>query len=443
MTNTPSHLLVLEPDPRGHTCEWIGHLLAATAATPSAPALTLVVASNLAAMLSDTVARVRTDRIRILPLTPREQELCTHRRLAVSGFARWWVMRRYLERTGASHGLFLEFDHLSLPLGLGLRTGRKVSGILFRPSVHYRMFGSARPSAKERLRDWRKAVLYRLMLMNPALDSVLSLDPYFPDFAQRHYRNGTKVTALPDPAFPVPGQPTADDLRFIPAIPKTRNVFVLFGELTERKGVLPLLDALAMLSADIAERTAVIIAGRVDPDIRPAVHRAMDRLDSTNPRVRLHLEDRRLSERELVALVDRSDVVLAPYQRFVGSSGILIWAARMQRPVICQDYGLLGHLVRLYALGLTTDATNPTALSEAISEAVRSGPATLADPAWMAGFIGPRTPERFASTILGRVSTGAGRTAVPARTPNGHKRTRHGHTPFAKKFSSIGFLLRR
>src|SRR3546814_9557044 len=128
--------------------------------------------------------------------------MCTHRRLAVSGFARWWTMRRQLAASGARHGLFLEFDHLSLPLALRLPLGpgRTVSGILFRPSVHYDRVGTA--TVAERLRDLRKAGLYRSMLRHPAVRQVHTLDDGFPGFARSRYRGGDKVTALVDPAFP-------------------------------------------------------------------------------------------------------------------------------------------------------------------------------------------------------------------------------------------------
>lgn len=443
MTKARSQLLIFEPDPRGHTREWIGHLIAAAEAAAEGPGLILAVASELAMGLADAAARTQPGHVRIVALTPKEQALCTHRRLVISGFARWWFMRRYLRKTGADRGLFLEFDHLTLPLALGLGTGRKVSGVLFRPSVHYTLFRSARAGLKERVRDWRKAVLYRLMLLNPALDRVFSLDPYFPAFARRHYWKGKKVFSLPDPAFPSPGPAKAEDLRFLPPVPTGRKLFVLFGELTERKGVIPLLEALVLLPPETAGQTAVAVAGRVDPDLRPALHRGMDRLASANPSVWFHLEDRRLTEGEIVALLDRGDVVLAPYQRFVGSSGVLIWAAHMQRPVICQEYGLLGHLVRLYALGLTTDTSAPAALSSSISEAIRKGPDTLADPAWMAGFVGPRMPEHFAATLLNCPREHVGAQPDSPMSPNGHNPVRLGHTPGAEKSPKIGFLLRR
>ncbi len=394
------HLLVFEPDPRGHSCEWIEHLLAAAPNCPERPILSLVVAADLAHMLEDAVARAPAGQARVHSLTPREQALCTHHRLAISAFVRWWLMRRYLRRTGASAGMFLQFDHLSLPLGLGLRTGRPVSGVLFRPSVHYGTFGAVRPSARERLRDGRKEVLYRLMLANPSLRTVLSLDPYFPEFAWQRYRHGEKVLALPDPAFPAPAGVSVGEPAFMAGLPEGRSVFVLFGELTARKGVLPLIEALAMLPADAAGRIAVIVAGRLDTALRPAAQQAAAALASARADIWFHLEDRRLGVDELAQLVSRSDVILAPYQRFVGSSGILMWAARTQHPVICQDYGLLGHLTRRHALGLTVDTTDAGALSGAIALTARRGPAALGDPARMAAFAASHTAEHFALTLL-------------------------------------------
>lgn len=408
------HLLVFEPDPRGHSCEWIEHLLAAAPTCPERPILSLVVAADLARLLGNAVAQAPANQVHILALTAREQALCTHHRLAVSAFVRWWLMRRYLRRTGASAGMFLQFDHLSLPLGLGLRTGKPVSGVLFRPSVHYGTFGHARPTTRERLRDRRKEGLYRLMLANPSLRAVLSLDPCFPEFARQRYRNGEKVLPLLDPAFPAPAGDTAEEPAFMAGIPKERLLFVLFGELTARKGVLPLIEALAMLPADAAGRIAVIVAGRLDAALRPAVQQAVAGLTLSRSDIWFRLEDRRLGADELARLVGRGDVILAPYQRFVGSSGILMWAARTQRPVICQDYGLLGHLTRRHALGLTADTTDAGALAGAIALAARRGPAALGDPARMAAFAASHTAEHFALTLL----RGALRDPDPAMAPS-------------------------
>jgi glycosyltransferase involved in cell wall biosynthesis len=114
----------------------------------------------------------------------------------------------------------------------------------------------------------------------------------------------------------------------------------------------------------------------------------------------VHLEDRRLAIEEIAGLVERADVVLAPYKRFVGSSGVVLWAARAGRPLLTQDFGLVGRLVREHRLGLTADTSAPPALAAAIERMVHEGPVTFLDRAAAQSFIADRTPENFAASVF-------------------------------------------
>jgi glycosyltransferase involved in cell wall biosynthesis len=403
MPNVPPHLLIFEPDPRGHTLEWVEHIQGTAAAHSRSPKISFVVAPALAKALVDRAVRSNqvAAQINVLPLTDREQKLCHHRLLAVSGFARWWIARRYLRRTGANRILFLALDHLSLPLGLGLRmAGSEITGILFRPSVHYRTFGTYRPGFKERLRDVRKNALYRGMLNNRDVHTVFSLDPYFPAYAASRYRSGHKVVALGDPAHPAP-QPTISERRLATTMPNGRKAFVLFGEITERKGILPLLAALPLLPPHVAQQTAVTIAGRIDPGLQRQVDDALAQVRHAQPSLWLHVENRRLADGEVTALVQRSDFVLAPYQRFVGSSGVLLWAAQLGKPVISQDYGLVGQLTREHGLGLAIDTSDPRTLAHAIVIAVERGATAYGDTTRMRAFTAAQRPDEFATSLLG------------------------------------------
>ncbi len=336
----------------------------------------------------------------MIALSPLERRLCTLRSLSLAAFARWWTMRRHLSRSGAEHGFFLMLDLLSLPLAFGLGAGgrRRLSGILFRPSVHYGAIGPYSPSRGERLRDGRKDLLYRLMLRNRALERVLSLDPFFPAHARAHYAHGDKVVALPDPANP-PGD-IAPAAAPAPFAPDGRIGFLLFGYLTERKGPLAVLDALLLLPKDIAGRVAVRFAGRVDPDLRERIAARQRELAQRHPDLWLRIDDRRLEPAELAQLVRQSDVVLAPYQRFVGSSGVLLWAAVSGRPVLAQEFGLVGKLTRDHHLGLSVDASDPSHIAREIARMVECGPATFFDRPAAASFAASQTPRHFASGVL-------------------------------------------
>ena len=192
---TSFDLLVLEPAERGHGLEWLRHLAAYARHGRRRPRLAFVVSRSIADRLRACCPT--THGSRVIALSPREARFCTHRSLIVSGLARWWVMRRYLRAVGARQGLFLEFDHLSLPLALGLSFGasRTVAGILFRPSVHYPATGKA--TRAERLRDCRKSLLYHLLLRRRAVRRVHVLDDAFPLYAATHYDGGGKVSYCP------------------------------------------------------------------------------------------------------------------------------------------------------------------------------------------------------------------------------------------------------
>ncbi|HEX9837650.1 MAG TPA: glycosyltransferase, partial [Alphaproteobacteria bacterium] len=363
------------------------------AASGDSVEVTFALAPGLAESLSAATAKRN---VRFVALAPREQAMCLHRVLVVSAFARWRIMRRYMKRVRATHGFFLSIDHLSLPLALRLSAGRgRVSGLLFRPSVHYGGFESRPARFRERLRDWRKDLLYRGMLRNPALDCVLTLDPYFPDFARRRYRGGDKVAFVPDPV-----SPAATARRSAGAPGPRRARLLLFGEITARKGVLTLLDALARLPAGIAQSLRIDIAGRQDPAIRNDIARAAGAALRGRPELRLRIEDRRLPDAELAARVGDSDVILAPYQRFVGSSGVLVWAAATGVPVICQDYGLLGRLVQDHALGIAVDTSDSAALAGAIERVLRYGPDRLFDCRRAAAFARGCAAQRFGEAVL-------------------------------------------
>jgi hypothetical protein len=92
--------------------------------------------------------------------------------------------------------------------------------------------------------------------------------------------------------------------------------------------------------------------------------------------------------------------VLAPYQRFVGSSGVLLWAARAGRPVLAQEFGLIGRLTRDYRLGVVADSSDPAKLAAQFEHMVEIGPQRFIDLPSANRFVSSRTPHRFASMIL-------------------------------------------
>jgi len=413
----PRHILIFEPDARGHAEEWLLHIARLLGEGKSSRRVTMLVARALARRLSHEAEKLAPGTLEILALSERECRLCMSSGVMLGSFARWWIVRHYLAKTRADEAFFLCVDTLSLPFALGLGMGGKpASGVLFRPSVHYAAMNKTDPTSKEKIRDLRKDLLYPQMLRNPAVNVIHSLDPYFPAYAQERYVHGAKVVPLADPASEA-FETSADRADLKPRGPAGRTRFLLFGELTERKGIIQVLQACARLSPEIARRTIVVLAGRVDPPLKKLVQDLLWKARKDRPELWIELEDRRLTLDELAESILSCDMILAPYQRFVGSSGVLIWAARAGRPVITQAYGLLGRQAHDHKLGLAVDTTSPDILADAMTLAVEKGPRTLFDEHAARRFASRREGLRFAARVLG-LPQWDGLTTSRERVPN-------------------------
>jgi glycosyltransferase involved in cell wall biosynthesis len=91
---------------------------------------------------------------------------------------------------------------------------------------------------------------------------------------------------------------------------------------------------------------------------------------------------------------------LAPYQRHVGMSGILLLAAAAGKPVLSSDYGLMGELVRRYGLGITVDSTVPSEIAKGLMRCLTEPATVLVDLDRMESFAEQHSAERYAKTIF-------------------------------------------
>ena len=98
-----------------------------------------------------------------------------------------------------------------------------------------------------------------------------------------------------------------------------------------------------------------------------------------------------------------SDVVLAPYQKHVGMSGILLQAAAAQKPVLSSNYGLMGEMVRRYQLGLAVDTTQPTEIAAAITLLLKEPASNFYSVEKTRQLVEQNTIEKFAAAIFSAV----------------------------------------
>jgi glycosyltransferase involved in cell wall biosynthesis len=290
-------------------------------------------------------------------------------------------------------------DHAQLALASGLRFPFpvRISGILFHPTLHYRSHESFSP--RSYLQGLRKRLILRAIARNPHLDTVFTLD----STAVPSLRSiGLDAVALPDPVVQDHlGGRTPRQMREHFAMEPGRRVLLLFGSLTARKGVLQTLEALTLLETAEARRIALLMAGPLESAMRPSVEALVAKARSRGIQVIQH--DAYIQNEAVQSFVEAADLVLAPYQRHFGSSAVLIRAALAGRPVLSQEFGLMGANVRAHGLGQAVDTARPPAIASAVSGFLKD-PALGFDTEVARKYAHANTPELFCRTIINRLA---------------------------------------
>ncbi|MEO1189204.1 MAG: glycosyltransferase [Pseudomonadota bacterium] len=239
-----------------------------------------------------------------------------------------------------------------------------VSGTYFRPPIHYVGMLSAVETAKLAL----KLALFRRFAKRSDVQAILSLDRFFADSVTASPQVKSKIQFLPD-LVPVSADQILAAKSAANGPGNGRIRFLLFGALFRRKGLFETLKAIELLTADVASACEVRFCGQLPDESADARSTITDLLNRSPAEV--SLVDRFLLTEDLAIEVASADVILAPYVNHKGSSGTLYWAAAFGKPVIAQDYGLVGKEVREFDLGLTVEVGKPQAIAQAIERFVR------------------------------------------------------------------------
>lgn len=315
------------------------------------------------------------------------------------------LLGRYMRQSGADYTLCLFFDHTQISLALDLRfpgSGR-IGGIYFRPSFHYPdLRPEARPDIRERITQARKRWLLRAALRNPHFAHLFCLDPFAVPYVDRIADPG-KAIALPEPVLRVHSAESSKEVRERRGIESGRRLALFFGRIDSRKGIFETLDALALLAPASQRRLAVLICGSIREDERP---RILDRIDALRRSTGLQviLDDRFVEEKEIAGLYRAADLSLVPYQKHIGSSGVLVHSADRGVPVIGSDYGLVGEYIRRYRLGLAVDTTDARTIAEGLELWLLTPDELPFDAARSREYAEMNSAEAFASTIFQHVA---------------------------------------
>ena len=282
-------------------------------------------------------------------------------------FKEWNLHCKYARNLKVTYSLLMYLDTLQIPIIFGQKSPCKFAAIYFRPTFHYKNFKNYRFSCKDKLKEWRKKIILFVLLNNPQFDCLFSLDQFAVESIQKLSKK-TQILHLPDPVEITNSydKNKIEQLRKQNSIDSHKKIFLLFGSINQRKGIYQLLEAIKSLPIYFSEKICLLIVGSINASQDKILIKNYVENIFRHSRFQVIVFDRFVSQEDEKLYFCLSDVILAPYQKHVGMSGILLLASANKKPVISSNYGLMGHLVEKYKLGLAVDTQSPQAINKAI-----------------------------------------------------------------------------
>lgn len=259
-----------------------------------------------------------------------------------------------------------------------------VSGIHFHP--YFRMESKG---ISDRLKKTFKKWALLLAIRRGAFTNVFVLNDDFVVSRLNMMVGSNVFRVLSDP---IPFSPT----KFDDYIGIRRLLF--FGYINKRKGVLSFLSALEDLELDLGKSIEVRIAGVISDDIKQDLFSMVDRIIRSNKAISFEIKEGFVEHAVLQEYVRSSSMIIAPYLKSEGSSGLLGWSAAFGKPILATRHGLVGELVARYKLGITVDPFSVESISKGLKLFLSNG--FEQDKMLRKQYIYKNSPESFAMTIF-------------------------------------------
>ena len=401
---TKSRLMVFDLIVGGHHGSYIQHLVEYWVKQNLSGELFIVVSPQFLPRHADVVKLISEHslgNINLIAIAPEEEAALNSNGSPIKRILRavgeWNLLCKYAKSLQATHCLIMYFDTCWLPLVLGKQAPCDFSGIYFRPTLHYQNFADYSPTRQEKMQQWREKLTLTRILRHSQLRTLFSIDPFAPKYIETKFKSKVRVLPLADPVkldkfSELPSVNFQDKL----GIEAERKVFLLFGALTGRKGVSQLLEAIDLLPDDLCQQSCFLLVGEGN---KQHIQAQGKRICQAKP-VQIISNCQFVPEQDVPQYFQLADFVLAPYQKHIGMSGILLLAAAAQKPIISSNYGLMGELIRRYQLGLAVDSTVPREIVRGITECLHKSPEQLGDRDQMKAFAEQNSAERFAGLIF-------------------------------------------
>jgi glycosyltransferase involved in cell wall biosynthesis len=367
---TGAHILLFEPDARGHEMDYVRHFADAFRRKLDHPRITLLTTERAADHPNCRNAVGEYADILTLRVAPPVTEgHALFRRMSsyyeyqwknAESFARGFagmdaddvdvVLLPNLEAIGLMH----------LSLRPGLFRGRPWTTISHHIRFHHRSSGIKGPFQSI---DLLQRAFFRWIVRDRALICFGTNNPYLAGAVHNQ-----KVAYCPAPAVAPELHGMAEARAAYGLRPET-CVILVFGVIDRRKAIDALIEGAARLSPEL-DLTILLAGAQNAGDMEPILNAEAAR--TLRERGRLVEVNRFIRGGEEIDPMSAADMVWVFYAKnFFSNSDVLTRASASGRPVIARDQGLIGKLVADHRLGLAVASDAPDDIASALTRLVR------------------------------------------------------------------------
>lgn len=388
--------LVFEPSRYGHRFSYLRHLVEAIAELADEVVVTVNRSAPGSSEYREHIEPIKS-------LVTVDSSIPQGEDLSALGFCRqaFVALRSVVRHHRPDHVFVPSADGVTQMMGparlLGIspfRGGMESEGVTLRETFAY-------PA-----RSGRGWVFARLSLIAAAAAPwtvVHHIDPLpFEALQRRGGRYARRSKLLPEPVEPITAVDKHEARRRL-NIPVSGCYIGNAGFLDRRKGTDLLIRAFA--EARRSEDDRLLLVGCVASHIRTLLEGDYAALVDSGSII---VVDRYVSDEAFATSLSAMDVVAACHPRQVGSSGIVVRAPKVGRPLLGSDFGWVGRMINRFSLGRTCNVRDHDALVQAVTESLRGAEELRLNEA-ARRFMQYHTVDNFSASITQRLRDRLGR----------------------------------
>ncbi|MGK0489304.1 MAG: glycosyltransferase involved in cell wall biosynthesis [Candidatus Endobugula sp.] len=267
--------------------------------------------------------------------------------------------------------MLMSMNRYQFAVAMHMRKGDiQIRGIIFNPYLPLSRSCQLWSKFHSLIYNIRKILQYGCMLSNASVERVFFLnDELSVELLNRIFFRKEPFKLLVDP---LPYEVQVLDKQILDN-PKADNsfVFIMFGAITPRKGVLEVLKAIKAGGEISPKKTTLRIVGEFSkkfPEWSSKVLTEVDWINDHLKSIKVDVIDRFVSFSELYKFLQGSNCVLALYINHSGSSGVIGHACLMELPLIVAPGGVMAEIVQKFRIGEVVDPHDGDSLVHVLRE---------------------------------------------------------------------------